>query len=169
MSIHQFDLLRLVLGREPDRLLCAAANAGVGGFDGPPTAATSIYFGDVLVSYRASWISAGAKTPWAGDWNMEVENGHAYWTSRGDNGALHDKVGVTPRRGRRSVVELPAMSRIDRAGTLGEFAAALLGGREPETSGRDNLATLAFTLAAVASAQRQGWREVPQGKARPGR
>ncbi len=166
MSIHHFDLLRLVLGREPDRLLCAAANAGVGGFDGPPTAATSIFFGDVLVSYRASWISAGAKTPWAGEWNMEFENGHAYWTSRGDNGVLHDKVVVTPRRGRRRIFELPAMSRIDRAGTLGEFAAALLEGREPETSGRDNLATLAFTLAAVESSARGKWIELKPAGAR---
>jgi len=168
MSIHHFDLLRLVLGREPDRFLCATANAGIGGFDGPPTAAASIFFGDVLVSYRASWISARAKTPWAGEWNMEFENGHAYWTSRGDNGVLHDKVVVTPRRGRRSVVELPSMSRIDRAGTLGEFAAALLEGREPETSGRDNLATLAFTLAAVESSARGKWIELKPAGARLG-
>ena len=168
MSIHHFDLLRLVLGREPDRFLCATANAGIGGFDGPPTAAASIFFGDVLVSYRASWISARAKTPWAGEWNMEFENGHAYWTSRGDNGVLHDKVVVTPRRGRRSVVELPSLSRIDRAGTLGEFAAALLEGREPETSGRDNLATLAFTLAAVESSARGKWIELKPAGARLG-
>jgi len=168
MSIHHFDLLRLVLGREPDRFLCAVANAGIGGFDGPPTAAASILFGDVLVSYRASWISAGAKTPWAGEWNMEFENGHAHWTSRGDNGVLHDKVVITPRRGRRSVVELPSMSRIDRAGTLGEFAAALLEGREAETSGRDNLATLAFTLAAVESSARGKWIELETAGARLG-
>ena len=168
MSIHHFDLLRMVLGREPDRFLCATANAGIGGFEGPPTAAVSIFFGDVLVSYRASWISAGAKTPWAGEWNMEFENGHASWTSRGDNGVLHDKVAVTPRRGRRTVVRLPAMSRIDRAGTLGEFAAALLEGREPETSGRDNLATLAFTLAAVESSARGKWIELKPAGARLG-
>src|SRR5206468_1869992 len=76
MSIHHFDLLRLVLGREPDRALCVTANAGIGGFDGPPTAAASIFFGDILVSYRASWISARAKTPWAGEWTMEFENGY---------------------------------------------------------------------------------------------
>src|SRR5207245_9924472 len=109
MSIYHFDLLRLVLGREPDRAFCATANAGKGGFDGPPSATASIFFGDILVSYRASWISARAKTPWAGEWTMEFEHGHVYWTSRGDHGVLHDKVVVTPRRGRRRVVELPAM------------------------------------------------------------
>src|SRR2546423_6888298 len=64
MSIHHFDLLRLVLGREPDRLLCAAANAGIGGFAGPPTPATSLFFRDVPVRYRASWIRTRAQTPW---------------------------------------------------------------------------------------------------------
>ncbi|TMF34415.1 MAG: Gfo/Idh/MocA family oxidoreductase [Chloroflexi bacterium] len=44
MSIHHFDLLRLVLGREPDRAFCATANAGKGGFDGPtgPAVATTV-------------------------------------------------------------------------------------------------------------------------------
>jgi predicted dehydrogenase len=162
MSIHHFDLLRLVFGREPARVFCTTANAGRGGFDGPPTAAASIFFGDVLVSYRGTWISAAHKTPWAGEWNMDFERAHVSWTSRGDNGLRHDRVAITPRGGRRKAVELPAMSRIDRAGTLTEFASALREGRAPETSGRDNLRTLAFTLAVVESAERQAWLEIPQ-------
>jgi predicted dehydrogenase len=156
MSIHHFDLLRLMFGREPDRILCLASNAGRGGFDGPPTAAALIVFGDVVVSYRGSWISSAPQTPWAGEWNMQFAGGHVYWTSRGDRGVLNDKVVVTARGGRRKMIDLPAMSRIDRAGTLTEFASVLRDGREPETSGRDNLATLAFTLAAVESAHRMG-------------
>ncbi|OLB89924.1 MAG: hypothetical protein AUI15_25540 [Actinobacteria bacterium 13_2_20CM_2_66_6] len=76
MSIHHFDLLRLIVGREPDRVFCSTANVGRGGFDGPPTAAASVAFGEALVSYRGSWISAGPKTPWAGEWNMELEHGN---------------------------------------------------------------------------------------------
>jgi predicted dehydrogenase len=37
-------------------------------------------------------------------------------------------------------------------GSMGEMMAALAEGREPETSGRDNLKTLAIALAAVESA-----------------
>jgi predicted dehydrogenase len=162
MSIHHFDLLRLICGRQPDRIFCATANAGAGGFDGPPTAAATIFFGDVLVSYRGSWTSAAPKTAWAGEWNMEFAKGHVYWTSRGDNGLLSDKVAITPRRGKRRTVELPTLPDVDRAGTLREFATALLEGREPETSGRDNLMTLAFTLAVVESSERQAWVELKQ-------
>jgi len=168
MSIHHFDLLRLVFAGEPDRVFFATANAGQGGFDGPPTTAASIYFGDSLVSYRGSWLSPGPKTPWAGEWSMEFERGNVRWTSRGDNGLLHEKVVVTPRRGKRRVLPLPAMAHVDRAGTLTEFAAAIREGRAPEASGRDNLATLAFTLAAVESSERGRWVEPqPTGSRSP--
>ncbi len=152
MSIHHFDLLRMLLGREPDSISCDSVAASWSGFDGPAAAVASIRFGDVVVGYRGSWISAGPITPWAGEWRMEFEDGQVYWTSRGDRGVLNDRVVIRPRRGRPRVVPLSPMARIDRAGTLTEFATSVREGREPETSGRNNLGTLAFTLAAVQSA-----------------
>jgi len=112
------------------------------------------------VSYRGSWISAGPITPWAGEWAMEFEGGQVAWTSRSDRGVLNDRVVVRPRRGRPRVVPLPSMDRVDRAGTLTEFATALREGREPETSGRDNLKTLAFTFASIESAKHDSWVNV---------
>ena len=152
MSVHHFDLLRMILGTEPDSIHCTAPPLPWSGFEGPPAAIASIGFDGVPVSYRGSWVSSAPSTPWAGEWRMEFEHGGVYWTSRGDRGTLDDRVVVRPRRGRPRTLPLPAMVDIDRAGTLNEFAAAIREGREPETSGRDNLATLAFTLAAVRSA-----------------
>jgi len=40
--------------------------------------------------------------------------------------------------------------RVDRWGTLTEFANAIREGREPECSGRENVATIAFMAAAAA-------------------
>ena len=157
MSIHHFDLLRMLLDRDPSSISCLTTSPAWSGFDGPPAAMASILFDDLLVSYRASWISTGPITPWAGEWRMEFERGQLFWTSRGDNGALNDRVVLRPRRGRPRVLPLPVMARIDRAGTLTEFARAVREGREPETSGRDNLRTLAFTLAAVESARHREW------------
>jgi predicted dehydrogenase len=51
MSVHHFDLLRMMFGGEPERMSCITAGAGRGGFDGPPVAMASILFGDVPVSY----------------------------------------------------------------------------------------------------------------------
>lgn len=156
MSIHHFDLLRYILGREPERIYCEAWNPEWSAFSGPSAAVASIAFDGVTVSYRGSWVSAGPVTPWAGEWRMEFEGGEVSWSSRDDNdAALHDLVVITPRGGKAKSVSLPRMSRIDRWGTLAEFASAVRGGRQPECSGRDNLGTMAFVFAAVESATRR--------------
>ena len=154
MSVHHFDLLRMVVGAEPDSIFCTAPPMPWTGFDGPPAAFATIRFDRVAVSYRASWVSAAPITAWAGEWNMEFERGSVAWTSRGDEGILNDRVTVRPRRGRAKHLMLPELGAVDRAGTLTEFATAIREGREPETSGRDNVATLAFMVAAAESAAR---------------
>jgi predicted dehydrogenase len=160
MSIHHFDLLRFVLGRDPLRIRCEAIDPPWSGFAGPPAAFASIDFDGVVVSYRGSWVSSGPITPWAGEWTMEFERGQVWWTSRGDRGLVNDKVVIRPRRGRPAIVKLPLVEQLDRAGTLAEFAHAIHEGREPQTSGRDNLRTLEFTLGAIDSAGRGGTEHV---------
>jgi predicted dehydrogenase len=156
MSIHHFDLLRLILNREPDRIYCEAWNPEWTTFTGPSVAVASIVFeGGVVVSYRGSWISNGPVTPWAGDWRLEFENGEVFWTSREDEGVPHDKVVVRQRLGKARTVTLPPMPRTGPWGTITEFANAVQTGREPETSGRNNLGTIALVEAAVESAARR--------------
>ena len=159
MSIHHFDLLRFILRREPDRIFCEAWNPDWTAFAGPSVAAATIKIGDVIVSYRGSWVSAGAITPWAGEWRMQFERGEIFWTSRGDEGTLADRVAVRPRGGRARSLRLPEM-RVDRWGTLAEFASAIRERREPQCSGRENLGTLAFVEAAVESAAKHQQVEV---------
>jgi len=163
MSIHHFDLLRLVLGRAPLAISCRAWNPPWSGYLGPPVGVASMLFeGDLEVSYRGSWISAGPETAWAGEWRMEFEQGHLFWTSRGEDNRLEDRVMWRPRRGRARGITLSTMPHIDRAGSLAEFAASLRANREPETSGRDNLGTIALMSAAVESAARREWVQVSQ-------
>src|SRR6266550_3682562 len=156
MSIHHFDLLRLILSREPQRIFCEAWNPEWTSFSGPSVAVASIVFeGGVVVSYRGSWISAGPVTPWAGEWRMEFENGEVTWTSAADSDSTQDNVVVRPRDGEPRTVALTPMRRTGGFGTLTEFAAAIRAGREPETSGRHNLGTVALMEAAVESAARR--------------
>src|SRR5256886_16032529 len=63
MSIHHFDLLRLLLKREPDRIYCESWNPRWSPFAGPAAAAASIDFGDIVVSYGGSWVSAAPISP----------------------------------------------------------------------------------------------------------
>jgi predicted dehydrogenase len=152
MSIHHFDLLRLILNGEAERIYCEAWNPEWTAFSGPTVALATINFEhDVVVSYRGSWISAGTPTSWAGEWRFEFENGEVAWTSRDDD-MTHDQVQVRPRSGDRRSATLQPMSRTGPWGTLAEFATAVRTDQEPETSGRNNLGTIALMSAAVESA-----------------
>jgi predicted dehydrogenase len=55
------------------------------------------------------------------------------------------------KRARR--VELPEVQYWDRVGSVAAFSAAIRAGSEPQTSGRDNLGSLALTFAAIAAAE----------------
>jgi len=154
MAIHHFDLMRAVLGQEPVEVACRAWNPPWSNFQGPATAFATITFdGGTVVSYRGSWVSPGPKTYWAGEWRMDCRGGEIAWTGRDDFGALADRVTVRPlgKRARRS--ELPALSHIDRAGALQAFARAVATGEQPESSGRDNLSSIALMIASIESAR----------------
>jgi predicted dehydrogenase len=153
MSIHHFDLLRMILGREPVRVTCETWNPLWSGFSGPPAGVATIEFeGGPVVSYRGSWISAGPITPWGGEWRMDFEKGEVFWTTRGAENSLADVVLVRPRGGKPKTRSLRRMGLVDRWATLTEFAAAIRERREPQSSGRDNLGSLALAAAAVESA-----------------
>jgi len=152
MSIHHFDLMRLILDREPERIYCEAWNPEWTSFTGPSIALATIVFDGVVVSYRGSWVSAGPVTPWAGEWTMEFERGEIVWTSAADSDVTQDRVEIRPRNGEPRAVALPPVLRTGTSGTLTEFAHAIRSGREPETSGRHNLGTIALMEAAVESA-----------------
>jgi len=168
MSVHHFDLLRLILDREPERIYCEAWNPEWSGFSGPPVAVSTIEFeGGVVVSYRGSWVSTGPVTPWSGEWRMDFEHGEIYWTSRDDDGARKDRVVIQKPGLKPRVVRLDALTQIDRWGALGEFARAVREGREPECSARDNLGTLALVTAAVESAKRRQPVDLSTTQVRP--
>jgi predicted dehydrogenase len=151
MAIHHFDLLRAVLGREPTWIECHGVRPQ-GSHRDPLAAYASIAFdGPVLVSYRGSWVSSGTPTAWAGEWRIEGTEGAIEWTGRGDPG-MADHLQVR-RPGRPpQVLPLPDVPALGRAGVLRAFTAAVRTGSEPGSSGRENLLTLALTLAAVRSA-----------------
>jgi predicted dehydrogenase len=156
MSIHHFDLMRVVLQREPKEIYCVAWNPPESKFDDPPVAVAVVRFeDDIVVSYRGSWISHGAITPWAGEWRMELTEAEIAWTSRigGSEGAAADAVAVRRLGQEPEPIALPRVEYLDRAGSLSAFACAIETGTEPEIAACDNLRTLALTLAALKSAQ----------------
>ena len=75
MSIHHFDLMRVMLGQEPVEVVCHAWNPPWSNFEEPAAAFATITFdGGAVVSYRGSWVSPGPKTPGraSGAWSAQV-------------------------------------------------------------------------------------------------
>jgi len=152
MSIHHFDLMRLIIGQEPVQVTCKTWNASWSNYDEPAEGAMTITFdGGAVVNYRGSWVSTAPQTNWAGEWHIEGENGELVWTSRGEKPEyaairLRGETELTP-------IALPELTELDRSGSLAAFVEAVNTNSAPETSGRDNLKTLALMFAAIESAR----------------
>jgi predicted dehydrogenase len=152
MAIHHYDLIRMVLGQEPTQVNCQTWNPPWSNFRDPAAAVASITLeSGLVVSYRGSWVSPSPRTTWAGEWRIECERGEIAWTSRGDNGLSDERVTVRKLGKSARRVKLPELPAIDRAGALQSFIQAIERGTPPESSGRDNLGTLACMIAMIES------------------
>ena len=153
MSIHHFDLMRLILGQEAREVVCRAWNAPWSRFVEPAAGAATIVFdGGTVVSYRGSWVSSGPATPWSGEWRIDCRDGEIAFASRGDAEAVIDRLTVRERGGEARPMTLPEIGPTGRAGVLAAFLEAVRTRAVPETDGRANLGTMALTHAAIASA-----------------
>jgi predicted dehydrogenase len=154
MAIHHFDLMRYVLGQEPVAVHCHAWSPPWSNFTDPPAAVATIMFdGGAVVDYRGSWVSTARQTAWDGEWQIECAGGVIEWTGRDTDSLQADAVTLRPRGKRARRVSLPTFKYWDRAGSLAEFVDAIHMGREPQASGRDNLASAALMFAAIQSAE----------------
>ena len=159
MSIHHFDLMRMLLGQEPARIMGQTWNPAWSNFVEAAAGSALITFdGGAIVTYNGSWVSTAPQTNWAGEWHIECEGGEIIATSRGEK---PDYVAVRPLGKRLRSLKLPEVSLIDRNGTLDAFVKSIQTGEEPETSGRNNLKTLALMLAAVETAQTSKLVSIP--------
>lgn len=157
MAIHHFDLLRMITGREARSVFTRVGDPSFSKYDQEASAVITIEMSDgLVVSYRGSWLSRGLETAWAGEWSIQGEHGELFFTSRA-GGETEDASGdlVTlrrPGRKRPERLSLPVTALHDRAAGLQIFARALDGGPLPESTGRDNLGSLALMEAAARSA-----------------
>lgn len=168
MSIHHFDLMRMVLGDNPKRVSCRTWNPPASPFGHHPIGVATLEFEKgTIVSYRGSWMSSGPVTPWAGEWNMDCSEGQIIWTSRDHfmGKAGPDRLSLRPLDGEATAVELEPLEYTDRVGTLATIARVIETGTVPArfSSGEDNLHSLALVQATILSASRGGeWVEVAE-------
>jgi predicted dehydrogenase len=157
MSIHHFDQMRNLLGADPVWVFAHSWNTSWSRFRGNPAA--NVVFGmpnDAVITYTGSWVSQGWETPWDGDWYIRGPGGELRWTKnevafRTTNLLQEVYTRDALERGGELTLDLIDMPEEDRWASLGEFAQAIHEDREPETSGRDNLGTLAMMIGACQS------------------
>lgn len=162
MSIHHFDLLRALLGRDAVEVSGRSWNWAWSGFAGD--VAASLVFtmtGGLPVVYEANCISSGDLTAWYGEIRAEGETGtltmvypHLYLARRGA-----DQVQVAgPRE------DLMAVSEPDagQPAVLAELLDSVEQGRPAETSGEDNLRTMAMLFAAVDACRTGARRRIDE-------
>lgn len=170
MAIHHFDLIRAILGVEPIRVQATSSNPSWSPFKGNAAATAVLETEDgVAITYTGTWAPRGKRTGWDGVWDIHCESGSIRWDG--------DEVIVRPLaqpllakiqrralrrewKGRR--VKPAPIGEADRLGSLAEFSAAIREKREPETSGRDNIHSLALTVAAVESVRRRAAVDVAE-------
>ncbi|PZF57671.1 gfo/Idh/MocA family oxidoreductase [Curtobacterium sp. MCSS17_008] len=156
MAIHHFDLLRMITGLEAVRVYARTSYPSYSKYQDEAVASMIIELEDgLVVSYRGSWLSRAPRTAWAGEWSIQGEDGEIWFTSR--DGSPSEVAGdrVTLRADQDAeaeAVELPTLEHTDRQGGLQAFARSVEGGPAPQTSGRDNLRSLALMEAAGRSA-----------------
>ena len=150
MAVHHFDLIRCITGRNIVRVTALGFRPAWSWYAHEPGAKALLELdGGMPFSYSGDWSALGEATSWNGDWRVQ-----------GAAGALHmvrDTLTVarSGRWNRDTITEaqdIPPLALAERAATLHAFAQAIRTGQPAETSGADNLNTLAAVFAAVTSA-----------------
>lgn len=160
MAIHHFDQLRGSLGFEPTEVTATSWNPRWSWFDGDACANAVLRSATGAVAvYSGSWVSQGWETTWDGDWHIQGAEGELHWAN--NSVSLQPKSvftsvflpGAREADGRLGF-DLDVVANEDRLGSLAAFHTAVVAGVEAETSGVDNLNTLATVLAVQASIER---------------
>jgi predicted dehydrogenase len=148
MSIHHFDLMRCILGTDVKTVSGVSVDAPWNWNKGDAAVMAQLEMANgAQVNYFASWVSSGWETSWNADWRIEGENGVLLL----ENDQLH----VSDNPARRRKVRMLKWPLTHQACLLDAFGRSLDDGLEPETSGRNNLNSLAATHAVVRAVRQK--------------
>ncbi len=146
MSIHHFDMMRYLLGRDVEEVRGFAFNPSWSWFRGQASAMLVLRFGGcVYAGYHASWCSQGAETPWNGEWRFECERGVVVLEG--------DRVRLQQTGSEWEDVPHVTPDRTGQGYLLHEFVAAIQGGPVPATTCQDNIRSLSIVFDALEAVQ----------------
>ena len=146
MAIHHIDMLRCILDTDIATVQAKSIHAPWNWNQGEATIMAQLETSTgVTANYFGSWVAAGWETGWNADWRIEGSKGVLLWEA--------DELYLSNKPGTRKKVPLRKWPVEHQAHLIDLFAEYLDTGEEPETSGRQNLNSLASTYAIVKAAE----------------
>lgn len=152
-AVHHLDLLRAVTGQN----VCEVFSRGVRVPNSPyyhnAAGVTVLELEQgALVTYESSYACYGSETAWSGEWDFVGEAGRLLWRGGVSNPNTAEITlelwGEQPR-----LVPLPELDASDSSAVLQQFVRAIRTAAAPETSGADNLHTLATVFGCMESVE----------------
>ena len=159
MAIHTFDAARLIADADPVSVFCKEWNPAGSWYDCDASAIAIFELSrNIVYTYRGSWCAEGVSTTWEADWRIIGTKGTVTW-----DGGTGFKVQVVGKEGgfmsELADLEIPAPDAADKigshAGQIADFVNCVRAGTPPETSGSDNIKSLAMVFGAIESAEKE--------------
>ena len=155
MSIHHFDMARMIGGVDPVRVYAEEFNPKGSWYKGD-VAANAVFemTGGVRFAYRGSWCAEGCHTSWNGDWRIVGSEGTLLYDHDKDPSGevVAGDTGFHRPLKPAGIVRSP-MKYGGMHGALREMLALLRTGRKPQTECHDNIKSLAMVFAAIESSR----------------
>jgi predicted dehydrogenase len=166
MAIHTFDQARFLTGMAPVAVNALEWNPAGSWYRHGASALVCVEMANGLrFTYRGSWCAEGANTSWEAQWRAIGSGGTATW----DGGQSVRIAAVRPWQSGQFHTEpypvedappAPTLLHEAHAGCIDEMLKAIAAGIQPQTTGGDNIHSLAMVHAAIASAEQGGARVV---------
>ena len=165
MAIHTFDQARFITGLDPVAVDYAREWNPAGSWYDHDAAAMVVFEfqNGLIVNYRGSWCAEGLRTSWESDWRVIGQHGTAKWDGNDrieaelvtQTGGFHSEVG--PMSADWDLPDSADESKTQgHASLIADFVDCVRTGRQPETTGEDNIKSLAMVFGAIESAERRG-------------
>jgi len=153
MSIHHFDMARMIGGQDPLRVYAEEFNPRGSWYRGDAAANALFEMTDrVRFAYRGSWCAEGCPTSWNGDWRIIGDRGTLLYDHdqppRGE--IVAGDAGFHRPRKPVKIVRSP-LKHGGMRGALREMLAYLRTRRKPQCECHDNIKSLAMVFAAIES------------------
>lgn len=156
MLIHQFDLARMMSGKDAVSVYAEEFNPKGSWYKGDAAANCLFEMTDgVRFALRGSWCAEGFHTSWNGNWRIIGEKGTLLYENDGEP---RMQVAADGEGFHRELSDVePVKSDMQYAtmhGALREMLAFLRTGKKPQTESADNIKSLAMVFAAMESSRK---------------